>query len=128
MAVPSWFRNSDDEENPDDVPTGQIAAVGITRIIEEADGKNGTESAATASASRGTEPATTTSEFGVHPVSSTVGSAQAGLSDLDQALADRRSLIELCLYPMDRARGGGVVERIEQGLARDRCAGFAARR
>jgi hypothetical protein len=117
LAVPSWFRDSDDEENPDDVPTGQIAAVGITRIIEEADGKNGTENAAAASSSRGTEPATTTSESDVHPVSGTTGSAQAGLSALDQALADRRSLIQLCLYAMDRARSGGVAERIEHGLA-----------
>jgi hypothetical protein len=116
MVVPSWFRNSDDEENPDDVPTSQITAVGITRITEEADGTNGTASAA-ASASQGTEPATTTSESDVHPVSSAADSAQPGLSDLDQALADRRSLIQLCLYAMDRARSGGVVERLEHGLA-----------
>lgn len=36
---------------------------------------------------------------------------------LDRALADRQALIQLCLYALDRARSGGVVERIEHGLA-----------
>ncbi|NKQ58493.1 nucleotide exchange factor GrpE [Amycolatopsis sp. K13G38] len=36
---------------------------------------------------------------------------------LDRALADRQALIQLCLYALDRARSGGVVERLEQGLA-----------
>ncbi|HEY0454077.1 nucleotide exchange factor GrpE [Actinophytocola sp.] len=39
----------------------------------------------------------------------------AGL--LDQALAERRSLVQLCLYALDRARSAGVAERIEEGLA-----------
>ncbi|MFC4854961.1 nucleotide exchange factor GrpE [Actinophytocola glycyrrhizae] len=36
---------------------------------------------------------------------------------LDQALAERRSLVALCLYALDRARSAGVVERLEEGLA-----------
>jgi molecular chaperone GrpE len=36
---------------------------------------------------------------------------------LDQALAERRALVQLCLYALDRARSSGVVERIEEGLA-----------
>jgi hypothetical protein len=36
---------------------------------------------------------------------------------LAQTLADRRTLVQLCLYALDRARSGGVAERIEQGLA-----------
>jgi hypothetical protein len=36
---------------------------------------------------------------------------------LDQALAERRSLVQLCLYALDRARSAGVVERLEEGLA-----------
>lgn len=31
--------------------------------------------------------------------------------------AERGTLIELCLYALDRARSGGVVERLEEGLA-----------
>ena len=36
---------------------------------------------------------------------------------LERALADREVLIQLCLYAVDRARSGGVAERLEQGLA-----------
>jgi hypothetical protein len=36
---------------------------------------------------------------------------------LDRALAERRSLVQLCLYALDRARSAGVVERLEEGLA-----------
>lgn len=35
---------------------------------------------------------------------------------LDQALAERKSLVALCLYALDRAKSPGVVERIEEGL------------
>jgi hypothetical protein len=37
--------------------------------------------------------------------------------DLDQALTERRSLVQLCLYALDRARSAGVAERLEEGLA-----------
>ena len=36
---------------------------------------------------------------------------------LDQAMAERKSLVQLCLYAMDRAKSPGVVERLEEGLA-----------
>lgn len=36
---------------------------------------------------------------------------------LDQALAERRSLVQLCLYALDRAKSPGVVERLEEGLS-----------
>ncbi|HEV7652159.1 MAG TPA: nucleotide exchange factor GrpE [Actinophytocola sp.] len=36
---------------------------------------------------------------------------------LDQAFAERRTLVQLCLYALDRARSPGVVERLEEGLA-----------
>jgi hypothetical protein len=36
---------------------------------------------------------------------------------LDQTLAERKSLVQLCLYAMDRAKSPGVVERLEEGLA-----------
>ena len=38
-------------------------------------------------------------------------------SALEVALAERRSLVQLCLYALDRARSAGVAERIEEGLA-----------
>jgi molecular chaperone GrpE len=36
---------------------------------------------------------------------------------LEQLLAERRSLVQLCLYALDRAKSPGVVERLEEGLA-----------
>lgn len=36
---------------------------------------------------------------------------------LDKALSERRTLVQLCLYALDRARSAGVAERIEEGLA-----------
>lgn len=38
-------------------------------------------------------------------------------AQLDQVLAERRSLVQLCLYALDRARSAGVAERLEEGLA-----------
>ncbi|MCI2418905.1 nucleotide exchange factor GrpE [Saccharopolyspora sp. K220] len=36
---------------------------------------------------------------------------------LDRALAERATLIQLCMYAMDRARSAGVVERLSEGLS-----------
>ena len=36
---------------------------------------------------------------------------------LRKALAERDTLVQLCLYALDRARSPGVVERIEEGLS-----------
>ena len=110
MAMPAWFRRDEGTENPDDVPTGQIAATSIVQIIDEADGEAGNDGTPEPA---GTEPAGSTSEPDVHPVSVT----DAAGPDLEQALAERQSLIQLCLYALDRARSSGVVERLEQGLA-----------
>jgi molecular chaperone GrpE len=81
-----------------DEPTGQVAARVIAAAVEEA-GRAGT------AAARGA------SKPDVEPVSA------AGPVDLQQALADRQALIRLCLYALDRAHSGGVVQRLEQGLA-----------
>jgi len=79
------------EEDPDS--TGQIAAVTIAQIVEE----SGTDA----------DPAASNSD--VQPLQQ--------VSELDRALADRHALIHMCLYALDRARSGGVVERLEHGLA-----------
>ena len=44
----AWFRK-DGSVDPDDTPTGQIAAVSITQIVEEADAEKGTGGPAVAS-------------------------------------------------------------------------------
>jgi molecular chaperone GrpE len=61
----------------------------------------------------GTDAVATASQPGVAaPMMDTIGDEL-----LDQALAERRALVQLCLYALDRARSAGVVERIEEGLA-----------
>ncbi|HET6710892.1 nucleotide exchange factor GrpE [Amycolatopsis sp.] len=57
----------------------------------------------------GTDSGSVASDTDVHPL-------QQG-TDLERALADRQALIQMCLYALDRARSGGVVERLEEGLA-----------
>jgi molecular chaperone GrpE len=108
MTVASWYRRDSKageepvsgEEISADEPTGQIPALSLARIIEEADA--------------GTDRESAPSKTDVEPVPAL---APAGPDALEQALADRQALIQLCLYAMDRARSGGVVQRIEQGLA-----------
>jgi hypothetical protein len=61
----------------------------------------------------GTDSVSTASQADVvAPMTDTIGDEL-----LDQALAERRALVQLCLYALDRARSAGVVERIEEGLA-----------
>jgi hypothetical protein len=65
------------------------------------------------SAEPGTDRVSTASQADVvAPMADTIGDEL-----LDQALAERRALVQLCLYALDRARSAGVVERIEEGLA-----------
>jgi len=106
--VAAWLRKKTvetvpiEDVNPDDVPTNQISAVNIAAIIAEVDGET--------SPSEGTETVEAASKTDVE-------STTTGPADLEQALADRQALIQLCLYALDRARSGGVVERLEHGLA-----------
>lgn len=95
---------------PDDAPTGKIEARALADIIEAADG----ELAAESTAGTGTARANAASEPDVNPTPVLVS---AGPDGLQQALADRQTLIQMCLYALDRARSGGVVERLEEGLA-----------
>ncbi|WP_290056747.1 nucleotide exchange factor GrpE [Amycolatopsis solani] len=60
----------------------------------------------------GTDRGSVASDTDVHPLQQ-----QVGATDLERALADRQALIQMCLYALDRARSGGVVERLEEGLA-----------
>jgi hypothetical protein len=116
----AWFRK-DGVVDADETPTGQIPAQSIARIIEEADAEKGTD---------GAKPA---SETDVHPLQPVIaspvlspglrpgpGALPPGTPEpvgFERALADRDALIQMCLYALDRARSGGVVERLEEGLA-----------
>jgi len=61
----------------------------------------------------GTGRGAVASDTDVHPLQPVTASP----TDLERALADRQALIQMCLYALDRARSGGVVERLEEGLA-----------
>jgi hypothetical protein len=56
-------------------------------------------------------------DLGAESADGTPAEPASGAQQLDQAVAERRSLVALCLYALDRARSAGVVERIEEGLA-----------
>lgn len=105
-VVALWFRRNvagrRAQHDPDDEPTGTIPAADLAKIVEEADRQAGTESGAD------------TSETAVESVTA---SSEHVAVDPDQVSAERRALIQLCMYAMDRARSGGVAERLEQGLA-----------
>lgn len=105
----TWFRNEGTSASgtmdavgtqEDGDSTNPIAGTDIARIVAEVDG--------------GTAESDAASNHHVEPVST----ATTESTELDRALAERRALVELCLYALDRARSGGVAERIEQGLER----------
>ncbi|WP_197319607.1 nucleotide exchange factor GrpE [Saccharomonospora sp. NB11] len=86
-------------------------ATGAVHALEEDTPTGRLDPADDVPADGGTAPRPRASKSGVEPV------GVAAPIDHEQALADRHALIQLCLYAMDRARSGGVAERIEQGLA-----------
>ncbi|GAB3480476.1 nucleotide exchange factor GrpE [Amycolatopsis cihanbeyliensis] len=108
----AWFRKDKPREatresildsTDEDGPTGRLDGTDLARIVREVEGET-----------EGTGPEAPASKPGVEPAPVTT---PAGDGALEQALSDRRALIQLCLYAIDRARSGGVAERLEQGLA-----------
>lgn len=101
----AWFGKKDklDEHDVegDDTPTGQIPA----QVITDAAGQPAAApavpvvpaSAPLAEVLKADEP-------------------EGDGSALEQLRGQRATLIQLCLYALDRARSGGVVERLEEGL------------
>jgi molecular chaperone GrpE len=103
IAVASLFRRSErvhgDEDDAHAAKTIEVSAKVIADAVREANSCGGG-----ATASGGANPAE-------H------GDARIQEELLAQALAERGSLVQLCLYALDRARSSGVAERIEEGLA-----------
>lgn len=109
----AWFRKNRPGSatvtgaSGDDDSTGEIPVVDIARIVAKVDSMAERDKLA-----EGTTEEGDASKPDVEPVSA----AAVEPADLDTALADRQKLVQLCLYALDRARSGGVAERIEQGL------------
>jgi hypothetical protein len=106
----SWFKRRDGEDTVDEAetdPTIEVKAHVIADAVRAADQQHQAQAgiAADGLVAGGdfTEP------------DETPQSAE-GIA-LDQALAERKALVQLCLYALDRARSAGVVERLEEGLA-----------
>jgi molecular chaperone GrpE len=122
--MPSWFKRS---ARPGDVADEAQAESTIevkAQVIADAvrAGRDGPGAPAAPHAERGSGIAAdgviAGEAFEPGPAAADPG-APAGAGDLliNQVLAERKSLVQLCLYALDRARSSGVAERIEEGLA-----------
>jgi hypothetical protein len=114
--VASWFKQSKRTSRSGETPAGDQAESTIevkAQVIAEA-----VRDAAGPAAERGigVDGVITGAEFDPSARTEPVGDS-AGRVLVDQALAERRTLVQLCLYALDRARSSGVAERIEEGLA-----------
>lgn len=107
----SWFkRDGGDEADRATAPDGLAEVDSAESTIEVK--AHVIADAERRSAGIGADGVVTGGDFDAAP-------AEAGSAALphDQALAERRALVQLCLYALDRARSAGVAERIEEGLA-----------
>ncbi|WP_190820001.1 nucleotide exchange factor GrpE [Saccharopolyspora pogona] len=89
MAVRGWRHKSSPESGTGGVPGASDPGEG-TAVAPDVD------------AGLGTDMTAVTGDIGIDP--------------LEKALAERATLIQLCMYAMDRARSAGVVERLSEGL------------
>jgi hypothetical protein len=112
----SWFkRGRSDEETAD--PTIEVKAEVIADAVRAGQPDNGPQPPG----SDGGIAADGLIAGGDFEAGLTLAEADAadGLDDgtVTQAFVERKSLVHLCLYALDRARSSGVAERIEEGLA-----------
>ncbi|MFL6143850.1 MAG: nucleotide exchange factor GrpE [Labedaea sp.] len=115
----SWFkRGRSDEETAD--PTVEVKAQVIADAVRAGQPEGGPDTPRPAGSGGGIA-ADGLIAGGDFEAGLTMAEADAadGLDDeaVNQAFAERKSLVHLCLYALDRARSSGVAERIEEGLA-----------
>lgn len=128
----SWFKQRRDKsgDQPDDgdqLPdvdpaesTIEVKAQVIAEAVRAADAQQQQQQPVGSQSGIGSDGLVSGSDFGAEfDAARDPGAGQAGTEAmlLDQALAERKSLVQLCLYALDRARSAGVAERIEEGLA-----------
>ncbi|MFI0464783.1 nucleotide exchange factor GrpE [Saccharopolyspora sp. 5N102] len=90
MAMRGWRRKNSPESGTGGVPDASDPDEG-TAVAPDADAEVGTDMTAVTS--------------------------DVVMDQLDRALTERATLIQLCMYAMDRARSAGVVERLSEGLS-----------
>jgi hypothetical protein len=115
----SWFKRKDAEVETGDGDDGgandstiEVKAQVIADAVRAADQQ--AQQQASAQSGIAADGVLTGGDF----AEQTAPDPQAAAGDaLDRALHERRSLVQLCLYALDRAKSAGVVERLEEGLA-----------
>lgn len=115
--MPSWFKQSKRTEKSDDEQAESTIEV-KAQVIADAVRAGGAREQRTGIAADGVI-AGGDFDGGLSAAGAEVpgGSDDAVDGVAIQALAERKSLVQLCLYALDRARSTGVAERIEEGLA-----------
>ena len=113
--MPSWFKGGKRGDKPDDAEsTIEVKASVIANAV-----RAGGDGRATAAERDGiaVDGLIAGGEFepGADEPEPPVESIDTQL--MNQALTERKTLVQLCLYALDRARSTGVAERIEEGLA-----------
>jgi molecular chaperone GrpE len=108
----AWFKRRDSEEDPDE-STIEVKARVIADAVRAADQQQPPQHQVGPQAGIASDGLVSGGDFTEPDAAPPTAEALA----LDQALAERRSLVQLCLYAMDRAKSPGVVERLEEGLA-----------
>ena len=108
----AWFKRREDAEEPDE-STIEVKARVIADAVRAADHHQPPHQPVGPQAGIAADGLVAGGDFTEPDAAPPSAEALA----LDQALAERRSLVQLCLYALDRAKSPGVVERIEEGLS-----------
>jgi len=106
----SWFKRRESEEDPDE-STIEVKARVIADAVRAAEYQQAPQPGPQAGIAA--DGLVTGGDFTEPDEAPPSAEAVA----LDQAMAERKSLVQLCLYALDRAKSPGVVERLEEGLA-----------
>lgn len=108
----AWFKRREDSDETDE-STIEVKARVIADAVRAADGQQPPSPQLGPQAGIAADGVVAGGDFTEPDAPPPSAEAMA----LDLAMAERRSLVQLCLYAMDRAKSPGVVERLEEGLA-----------
>lgn len=111
--MPSWFKGGKRADKPDDAEsTIEVKAGVIAEAVRAAGDGRAAERDGIA-----VDGLIAGAEFEAAPDEPEQPMESIDTQLVNQALTERKSLVQLCLYALDRARSTGVAERIEEGLA-----------
>ena len=110
--MPSWFKRSEKADEAES--TIEVKAQVIADAVRAGAGRPAERDGGIAA-----DGVIAGGEFEQAPAEPEPAGAVDSINEqlMNQVLAERKSLVQLCLYALDRARSTGVAERIEEGLA-----------